>query len=218
MIDYEIKRAELVARIDKLTSQLAGLDHEQHIAQARQALADAAARGADDGELSALGDALRRASDGSDVEGQARTIAQARIGAAKAELAELEAAEQARQRELLAAEVLEAGERLKVAAEEAAQAFKAAVLAHMKAGALMARRERCKAILAGRPFDGIAMPDLYRFEPLNNLYGQVLPASAFALGRDDSEFRQIAAEAEREANQLRIPPQYHHPFRFKPSQ
>lgn len=202
MTNYEIKRTELVARIDKLTSQLAGLDHEQHIAQARQALADAAARGADDGELSALGDALRRASDGSDEAGQARTIAQARKEAAEAELAELEAAEQARQREQLAAEAIKAGELLTAQAAEAAELFKAAVLAHMKAGALMARRERCKAMLAGRPFDGIAMPDLYRFQPLNDLYGQVLPASAFALGRDDNEFRQIAAEAEREANQL----------------
>lgn len=200
-MSYETQRAELVARIEKLAGELVALDQAAHVEKARQALADAAKAGADDAELAALGDALRRASDGSDEAGQARTIAQARKEAAEADLRELEAAEQARQREQLAAESMEAGKRLQEAAQQAAEAFRQAVRAHLRVSTLLERRERAKAALQGRQFDGIGRGELFAFPPVDNRFGDVAPA--FALGRDDPELQRMIATVTAEvANEL----------------
>lgn len=187
-------KSELKNRIDSLKSDLEQLDAEQHIESVREAMAEAARSGADDETLREHAAMLRHAVAGSDDHGARRTITLARLHAAEAELQKLEEAEQIRQRERLAAEAKEAGQRLTEAAQQAAVAFREAVRAHLRVTTILEHRERAKAALQGRVFDGVARGDLFRFPQIANLYGDVVPASAFALGRDDAELRQMIAE------------------------
>lgn len=200
-MSYETQRAALLIRIETLKAEIEANDPEQHTASLKAEMHDLAANGADDERLAEMATAIRLAALGADEVGSRHQIANARLHAVNAELHELEAAEQARQREQLAAESMEAGKRLQEAAQQAAEAFRQAVRAHLRVSTLLERRERAKAALQGRQFDGIGRGELFAFPPVDNRFGDVAPA--FALGRDDPELQRMIATVTAEvANEL----------------
>lgn len=183
----------LVARINELAAELEALNQAEHIEKAREALANAARRAASDEELS-VGDALRRASDGSDEAGQARTIAEARKAAAEAELTELEASERERQKRVAAAQVLTVGEMTNEAKAKMRDAFREAFRLHCRLAALMDKRFALQAQLSGVPKSaGCSPANLFTLpQPGEGLHGNIIAPAGISVGFSDPLFKQTA--------------------------
>lgn len=150
MKTYTEQKQELLQRIAELTAEMVACDPEAHTAQLKAEMNEAAANGATDEQLAAMSQAVRLAALGADETGTKHSIAASRKQAAEKLLAELEAAEVARVKQVRAAQIKQINEKLlPQAKEEYAAIFRSALAAHCRIAALVDRLERNVYALRG---------------------------------------------------------------------
>lgn len=149
MTAYTTDKAELLARIAELDAEIAATNQEQHTAQLKAEMNEAAANGADDEQLAKLAQAVKLAALGADENGTRHSIATSRKQAAEEKLAELEAAEAERIKQRRARQVEKLAAMLPNAKAAYVEAYRAALKAHCDLAALLNRQDTIAHALRG---------------------------------------------------------------------
>lgn len=148
MSDYTTK-AELLARIAEFEAEIAATNQEQHTAQLKDEMNEAAANGADDEQLAKLAQAVKLAALGADENGTRHSIATSRKQAAEEKLVELEAAEAERIKQERARQIEQLAAMLPGVKTAYIEAYRAALKAHCDLAAILNRQDTITHALRG---------------------------------------------------------------------